>query len=81
MVSAESNNYETILNAIRQWTAAQRYALLQDVLKTLAPEAEKPRVKTPTLQKALGLLATDQPAPTDAEVEQMLDEHRREKYS
>lgn len=33
-----------------------------------------------TLDRALGLLATDQPAPTDEEVEQWLEEHRQEKY-
>ncbi len=74
-------NYDGVLNTIRQWTFARRYALLQDVLKTLAPEEGQPRVQKQTLQQALGLLATDQPAPTDAEIERMLAEHRLEKYS
>lgn len=38
------------------------------------------RTRKPTLDRALGLLATDQPAPTDADVEQWLEEHRQEKY-
>lgn len=33
-----------------------------------------------TLEKALGLLATDHPAPSDAEVEQWLEQQRTEKY-
>lgn len=33
-----------------------------------------------TIDEALGLLATEQPAPSDSEVEQWLEEHRMEKY-
>jgi PHD/YefM family antitoxin component YafN of YafNO toxin-antitoxin module len=36
--------------------------------------------KRNTLQKALGLLATSYSPPSDAEIEQWLDEHRTEKY-
>lgn len=80
MNQIENISYDGVLNIVRQWTIAQRYALLQDVLKTLAPDPEKPRVRERTLEQALGLLATNQPVPTDAEVEKMLDEHRTEKY-
>jgi hypothetical protein len=38
------------------------------------------RARKQSLQRALGLLATDKPAPTDAEVEQWLEEYRQEKY-
>jgi hypothetical protein len=38
------------------------------------------RPKRNTLKKALGLLATSGPAPSEAEVEQWLHEHRLEKY-
>ena len=83
MNQAAPTNYDNVLNIVRQWTMAERYALLQDVLKTLAPESAEsalPRVRERTLQRALGLLATEQPAPTDEEVQQWLDEHRMEKY-
>ena len=72
--------YEIILQVVRDWPPSQRFALLQDVLKTLAPEPEPPHPRRKTLEKALGLLATERPAPTDAEVQQWLDEHRLEKY-
>lgn len=66
----------------------------QQLLKQLPPEgiAEfnsfieflrfkyQPHLRPQTLSQALGLLATDQPAPTDAEVEQWLAEVRLEKY-
>ena len=38
------------------------------------------RPKRNTLEKAWGLLATERPAPSDAEVEQWLRGHRMEKY-
>jgi PHD/YefM family antitoxin component YafN of YafNO toxin-antitoxin module len=49
------------------------------VRQEVAKSAEA-RPKRNTLQKALGLLATSQPAPSDAEIEQWLYEHRMEKY-
>ncbi len=53
---------------------------MRDVINTLAPEVVPSRPKRKTLKKALGLLATSQPAPSDAEVQQWLDERRMEKY-
>jgi len=38
------------------------------------------RPKRNTLEKALGLLYTGKPAPSDAEVKEWLHEHRMEKY-
>lgn len=76
MNQSEDVNYEVILAAVQQWPAPQQMALVQDVLKTL----ELARPRQATLSRALGLLATDQPAPTDEEVKQWLDEHRMEKY-
>ncbi len=78
MNSLEPINYETVIKTVRQWTPDRRFALVQDVLDTLAPPHNKPRRKT--LDKALGLLATDRPAPSNAEIEQWLDERRMEKY-
>ena len=80
MNQVENINYEATLKTIRQWTIAQRYALLQDVLKTLALEAEKPRVRERTLERALQIVPLDCVPPTDEEVKQWLDEHRMEKY-
>ena len=80
MGTRETISYETILNTIRQWPLDRRFALVQDVLSTLAPEVSPTRPRRKTLEKALGLLAADQPAPSDAEIEQWLNEHRMEKY-
>lgn len=80
MNQVENSNYDGVLNIVRQWPSAKRMTLIQDVLETFATRVEAARPARATLKQALGLLATDQPAPTDEEVEQMLDEHRLEKY-
>jgi len=80
MNTSETINYETILKIVYSWPPASRLILVQDILKTLKPELETTRPQHNTLKQALGLLATTQPAPSDAEVEQWLDEHRLEKY-
>lgn len=80
MDTRKTISYETVLNTVRQWPPDRRFALVQEVLSTLAPEVLSSRPRHKTLEKALGLLATSQPAPSDAEIKQWLDEHRMEKY-
>lgn len=73
-------NYESILKTIRSWPVSSQLTLMQDVLRSMEDEIQaKPKPKN-TLEKALGLLATDSPPPTDEEVEQWLHERRMEKY-
>ena len=80
MNTRKTISYETVLNTVRQWPLDRRFALVRDVLSTLVPEVLLSQPRPKTLEKALGLLATSQPAPSDAEIKQWLDEHRLEKY-
>jgi hypothetical protein len=80
MSQLDNTNYEGVLNIVRQWPVLEQMALVQDVLKTLTARLEPPRRPGDTLTRALGLLATDQPPPTDEEIKQWIDEHRMEKY-
>lgn len=80
MNQTETINYENVLKAVRQWPTAQRFNLVQEVLKTLAPQVEKPHRRERTLERALSLVNLNGPPPTDEEVKQWLDEHRMEKY-
>ena len=80
MQTVEPTNYKAVIETVRGWPTASRFLLVQDVLKTLALEVGNSRSKRNTLEKALGLLATNQSVPSDAEVRQWLDEHRMEKY-
>ena len=81
MNTLKANNYETVLRTVRQWPPDSRFALVQDVINTLAMEVRPLRSRRNTLDQALGLLATGQRAPSDAEIQQWLGERRMEKYS
>jgi len=72
-------SYESVLRAVHTWPAAKRYLLVQDLLRTIEPKEQETR-RPDTLSQALGLLATDQPAPSDEEVARMLNERRTKKY-
>ncbi len=72
-------NYESILRTVHTWPAAKRFLLIQDLLKTIAP-AEQPNTPAATLSQALGLLATNQPVPSNEETARWLAEYRAEKY-
>ena len=80
MRAAETTDYETILQIVRNWPPARRISLMQDMLRTLVPTEAGERAYHPTLKRALGLLATDQPAPSDEEVALWLGERRVERY-
>ena len=82
MNTSETTNYENVIQLIHTWSPARRFSLVQDILNSLAPNLapSPPRTKS-TLQEALGLLATDRPAPSDAEVQQWLEERRMGKYA
>jgi len=72
--------YEGIVEIVANWPAHRRFNLVQDVLKTLEFKLQPTRAPTSTLPQALGLLASEQVAPTDQEVAQWIDEHRTKKY-
>jgi hypothetical protein len=80
MEKNKAENYETVLETVRQWPPDRRFALVRDVINTLATDVLPGRARRNTLEGALGLLATDRPAPSDAEVQEWLDRRRMEKY-
>lgn len=73
------SDYSAIVQIISGWPVEERLALMHDILRTLIPGGDIPTPKN-TWEQASGLLAGPWPAPTDADVERMLDESRREKY-
>lgn len=79
-MTAITKTYDEVLQTIQTWPPDQRFTLVQDILQTLAPQFKSSRTQRKTLQKALGLLASDD-APSDEQVEQWLDERRTEKYA
>lgn len=71
-----------VLQVVRRWSSAQRVSLVQDILQSLSVEM-RTSVNQPknTLTKALGLLVTTAPAPSDTQIREWLDERRSEKYA
>lgn len=78
-MNAQVSDYDSVLRIIYQRPPANRLALIQDILKSLAPEFETVQHKGSTLKQALGLLATNEPAPCDEEIEHLIAERRLEK--
>ena len=78
--TAKTSSYDTVLQTVRQWPPERRFALVRDVINTLAEETSSSRSRHETMGKALGLLATDKPAPSDSEIKRWLDERRVEKF-
>jgi hypothetical protein len=69
----------TILRLVRTWTDDERLHLVQDVLRLIRINRTT-AAHAATFEQARGLLKTDRPPPTDAEVQQWLDERRMERY-
>lgn len=81
----ETVRYDELLQVISKWPPALKFTLIRDLLQSLEPavatlQPVEPMMPTNTLAQALGLLATDEPAPSDDEVDQMLEDARMEKY-
>lgn len=59
----------------------ERLALVSEIIASLQDVPTSNADRAAAIQRMEGLLATDQPAPTDEEVEAMLEARRLEKYS
>ncbi|HEU5343313.1 MAG TPA: hypothetical protein VFX31_04350 [Ktedonobacterales bacterium] len=86
-MSAPSLDYDTILRVIRKWPKDAQVELAREILR----EAEDNRKQQPSdttpsssredsFRQLIGILATDQPAPSDEEIERWREERRMEKY-
>jgi hypothetical protein len=68
-----------VMKIVSAWPPTRRFALAHRLLTDLERELV-PAPRRPTADRARGLLATDQPPPTDEEIAQWLDEERMKKY-
>ncbi len=81
-------DYTTVLEAVRAWPAVRRLTLVRDVLETLAPELEAAGIagadaaarRREALRRLRGIGSAAAPPPSDAEVQQWLEEERVKKY-
>jgi hypothetical protein len=70
--------YQRVLQTVSKWPLSRRASLAAEMLATLKPVND--RMRRPTLNRALGLARVEGAAPSDADVDRWMDEHRREKY-
>jgi hypothetical protein len=72
---------EMIVNTIREWSIEEQIAVVEDILEIVKSENRTPKGKrAKTLHRALGIAATNKPAPDDETVEQWRRERLEEKY-
>jgi hypothetical protein len=74
---AQVDDVQQIWQRIRSWPQPMRLSLAAKILQSL--EAEQTRPKK-SLADLVGILETDNPPPTDEEVEQIVEEERMRKY-
>ncbi|MEH1868644.1 MAG: hypothetical protein V7K69_27115 [Nostoc sp.] len=64
----------------RQLPASDRLELVRAIIESLQDVPTQPPERSRIIKQMKGLLKTDKPAPTDEQVEFMLEERRVEKY-
>lgn len=75
-----TTEFEAVLRLVNGWSADDRQALGQAIEQTLQQEETREQERHAAFLQLQGMLVTDRPPPTDAEVKQWLHEHRMEKY-
>jgi hypothetical protein len=82
MSPTESNELSEVLDRVKRWSDADRFALVKEVLETLAPrESTISRLNRGRSAKEIRkTFKTDQPAPDDQTIRQWIDERRMGKY-
>jgi hypothetical protein len=80
MSTSNTPEYDAVLAVIRRWSPERRLTLAQETLNSLAPSESHARPQRHTVDQASGLLATDQPPPTDADIARLLEERRIERF-
>ncbi len=79
-MSAPSLDHDTIMHAVQQWPREQQLELAREILQAAATNTPRPAPSQDSWQRLVGILATDQPAPSDEEIERWREERREQKY-
>lgn len=73
--SNSATSFYDISHVVLAWPTEMRIALLHQIIRSFTTPAEILRRKKGTLQEVMERPSTGLPAPTDEEVEQMLNQH------
>lgn len=86
-MSAPPLDHDSILKAVQQWPRARQIELAREILRATEPPRQRSEAETqlPSQQpdswaRLIGVLATDQPPPTDEDIARWLEERRMERY-
>ena len=77
MSVVQESDIQQVWDKVSSWPQPARLSLASRILQSLEAEQSRPRK---SLADLVGILATDQPPPTDEDVERVLDEERMKKY-
>jgi hypothetical protein len=78
MSADQFNSIQDVWGQIKDWPEDMRSSLAAKILISLKDESATPRR---SLSDLVGILATVQPPPTDADISRILEEERARKYS
>lgn len=70
---------DSVMRLVKSWPAEDRAALAGEILRDLERSTLAPTPRD-TLSRARGLFKTASPAPTDEEVDRMVEDHLLQKY-
>lgn len=73
-------SFDSVVEQVKRWPPDYRLALAQEILRSLTATYGSSAPRSKTLARALGLLTSEQPVPSDATIKQWLRERREEKY-
>lgn len=81
MVTATTAEVNDIVDRVRGWEPASRALLARRIMDTLGSSqiSNPPRLLPP--DRVFGLLKTNRPAPTDAEVRAIIQEERSKEHA
>jgi hypothetical protein len=72
------NDYQKLLDTVSTWPVEDRITFVREVLDSV--RGREPNTKRPSFEGALGIARGNSPAPSDAEVDHWIHEHRMRKY-
>lgn len=84
-MSSPTLDHDAVLETIRRWPRDAQVALAREIMQEMSASPTGTRSLEDAaggrgLHDLLGLFATDQPAPSDEEIERWREEWRMEKY-
>ncbi len=80
MTATQSRDLADVVNRVKDWPLDMRISLARRILETAETPAIIEPPRTLSLDRVIGVLKTDAPAPTDEECERIIEEERLRKH-